>query len=92
MKNDDVVLSSYLAQMVVLDVIGPYIYLGHLARFDEKYLVLTDADVHDMRDSTTSRDRYLLDANRIGISPNRRQVFVSREQIVSLSLLSDVVE
>jgi hypothetical protein len=85
-------LEEFAGQSVVVDVVGPYVFLGTLAGSDHKYLVLSDADAHDLRDTTTTRDLYALDARRHGINPNRRRVLVDRTQIVSISLLADVVE
>lgn len=85
-------LEEFAGQAVVVDVVGPYVFLGTLAGSDHKYVVLTDADAHDLRDTTTTRDLYALDARRHGINPNRRRVLVDRTQIVSISLLADVVE
>jgi hypothetical protein len=48
--------------------------------------------VHDLRDTTTSRELYVLDARRHGVNPNRKRVLVRREEVVSLSLVDDVVE
>lgn len=85
-------LQEFAGRPVVVDVVGPYVFLGTLAGSDHKYLILTDADAHDLRDTTTTRDLYALDARRHGINPNRRRVLIDRTQIVSISLLADVVE
>jgi len=85
-------LEEFAGQVVVVDVVGPYVFLGTLAGSDHKYLILTDADAHDLRDTTTTRDLYTLDARRHGINPNRRRVLIDRTQIVSVALLADVVE
>lgn len=88
----DSALSQFIGQTVVLDVASMYVYVGTLAEVDEKYLVLTDADVHDLRDTTTTREVYVIDTKRHGVSVNRRRVLVNRAEIVSLSDLNDVVE
>ncbi|QDU40681.1 hypothetical protein Mal4_50390 [Maioricimonas rarisocia] len=80
-----------MGQNVVLDVAAQFVYIGRLAGSDHKYLILEDADVHDLRDTTTTRELYVLDTRRHGVSVNRQRVLVSREQIVSLSALDDVV-
>ena len=76
---------------VVLDLQSPYVVLGTLAGEDHRYLILKEADVHDLRDTTTTRDAYVLDARRHGIQSNRRRVLVRHEEIVSLSALDDVL-
>ncbi|MGH7127858.1 MAG: hypothetical protein ACREJB_13495 [Planctomycetaceae bacterium] len=84
-------LETYRGREVVLDSAGPFVYAGTLADFDAHYLVLTDADVHDLRDTTTTREVYVLELKRHGIPANRRRVLVRREDVLSLSALEDVV-
>jgi len=83
---------ALLNRVVVLDVTSPYLYLGTLVGSDHRYLILEDADVHDLRDSRTSREHYVLQSREHGIRTNRKTVYVSRTEIVSLSALDDVVE
>ncbi|MFH0980873.1 MAG: hypothetical protein V2A79_04970 [Planctomycetota bacterium] len=52
---------------------------------------LADADVHDCRDGHASREVYIMEAGRDGISVNRRRVFVLRATVCSLSRLDQVV-
>lgn len=84
--------SDLFGQIVVLDVSSPYVYVGTLTGADDKYLILEDADVHDLRDTTTTRELYVLDTKRHSVSVNRRRVLVSRREVVSLSALADVIE
>lgn len=77
---------------IVLDVNGMYVYLGTLTDWDEKYLTLEPADVHDLRDTATSRERYILDSRLHGIRTNRQRVHVRWSEIVSLSALEDVLD
>lgn len=77
---------------VVLDVASPYVYLGTLAGQDSQYLILDDADVHDLRDTTTTRELYVVEARRLGVHPNRKRVWVRLGEIVSMSRLADVVQ
>ena len=85
-------LDELLGEEVVLDVTAPYVYLGTLAGHDDRYLVLERADVHDLRDTTTTRELYVLDSKRFGIRQNRQRVLVRLSEVVSLSPLADVIE
>ena len=58
---------------------------------DDKYLVLEHADVHDLRDTNTTRELYVVDSKRLGIRKNRERVLVRIEEIVSISALDDVI-
>jgi hypothetical protein len=84
-------LNALIGRQVVLDVATPFVYVGTLAGQDDRYLILTDADVHDLRDSNTTREAYVHESRLHGIGVNRRRVLVRREEVVSLSALDDVV-
>ncbi|MAT14508.1 MAG: hypothetical protein CMJ46_04475 [Planctomyces sp.] len=85
-------LDSLMNHEVVIDVKSRYVYLGHLIDYDEHYLVLKQADVHDLRDSSTTRELYVLDSRRHGYPYNRERVLLRREEAISISKLSDVRE
>lgn len=81
-----------LRQEVVLDLASPYVVLGCLEQADAAFLRLSNADVHDLRDSKTTRELYVLEARRHGIRSNRVEVWVRVAEIVSLSRLTDVIQ
>jgi hypothetical protein len=83
--------AQLVGREVVLDVTGPYVYLGRLAGGDEKFLSLEDADVHDLRDTATTREEYVVAARRHGLAPNRTRVYVRTAEVVSISALEDVI-
>ena len=85
-------LHSLVGRQVVLDVASPFVYVGSLESQDDIYLVLTDADVHDLRDSNTTREAYVRESRLHGVGTNRRRVLVRRAEIVSISALDDVVD
>ena len=87
----DDALQAFFGRQVVLDLASQYVSIGTLAGADHRYLILEEADVHDLRDSTTTRELYVLDCKRHGIGANRRRVLVRRDEVVSLSALDDVV-
>jgi hypothetical protein len=84
-------VAPLLGKNVVLDVAGPYVYLGRLSGGDEKFLALEDADVHDLRDTATTREEYVIAARQHGIAPNRTKVFVRTADVISISALADVI-
>lgn len=84
-------LEKLKGRAVVLDLQSAYVVVGTLAAEDHRYLILKDADVHDLRDTATTRDAYVLEARRHGLHPNRRRVLIRHEEIVSLSALDDVL-
>ena len=82
---------ALLGREVVLDMASRYVILGKLITYDERLLVLEDADVHDLRDTSTTREVYVVESKRFGIRTNRARVIVVQSEIVSLSALDDVV-
>ena len=91
MSQIDSAYDQLQGREVVIDVSSQYVYLGKLAVCDDKYVVLDKADVHDLRDTTTTREVYVVDSRRLGIRANRERVFVSTAEIVSISALEDVI-
>ena len=85
-------LDEFIGREVVFDVAGPYVYVGTLVDVDRRYFILDNADVHDLRDTKTTRELYVLECKRHGIRSNRKRVLVRREEIISLSALDDVIE
>jgi len=87
----DSIYSHLRGQVVVLDVTSPYVYIGTLASWDPLYLHLDDADVHDLRDTKTTREIYLVDAKRLGVNSNRKRTMIRIADVVSLSALNDII-
>jgi hypothetical protein len=85
-------LESYLGQRVVLDMNCPYVCLGKLVRIDAHYYVLEDADLHDFRDSPTTRENYIVAARQSGIKANRKQVLIRRDEVVAVSLFKNIID
>lgn len=77
-------------EKVVLDVAGPYLYIGTLEAVDPNSVTLVDADVHNMHESNTGLEKYLIDTRRHGIRINRKRVIVLRRNIMSISPLEAV--
>lgn len=85
-------LAAYRDRIVVLDLASPYVAIGTFIDEDHRYLILDDADMHDLRDSSSTRELYVLEACRHGPAPNRRRILISRSDVVGISLLEDVVQ
>lgn len=80
-----------VGQVLVVDTNSSWIYLGTLARVEDHFIVLTQADVHDRNESPSTKEQYIMDAKRFGVKPNRREVSVRKSQVVSASKLEDVI-
>ena len=85
-------LAEFLEEKVVVDLVSPYVCLGKLTRFDEHFLELKNADLHDLRDTDTTRELYIADSVATGIKRNRKRVLIRRSEVVAVSKLEDVVD
>ena len=85
------VLEKLRGKVVVLDLAARWVYLGTLTGWDGVHLVLSGADAHDLRDTATTREMYVLEAARHGVAPNRKTALVRRDAVVGLSRLKDVL-
>ena len=90
--SEGLFVEELVGKIIVVDVESPFVYLGRLQEVRDKTLLLKNADVHDLRDSTTTREVYIRDARVHGVQPNRKSVQVRLDQIVSVSMLDDVIE
>ena len=85
--------ASYITgQVVVVDLRSPYVCMGTFVRCDDRSLELIDADLHDLRDTATSRENYIAASVRTGIKRNRKRLIVNRSGIVAVSKLEDFVD
>jgi hypothetical protein len=85
-------LEEFLGQQVVVDLDSPFVCLGTLARVDERLLELRDADLHDLRDTKTSRENYVAACLRTGIKRNRKSLLLARSAVVAVARLADFVD
>jgi len=83
--------APYLGKAVVLDTNTSMVFLGTLSEVEELFVTLEDADAHDLKEGSTSKDAYIHEARRNGIKKNRHRVFVRAATIISFSPLDDVV-
>jgi hypothetical protein len=85
-------LGELIGQKVVIDLSGPFVCLGKLAAFDDAFLELHDVDLHDLRDTQTSRENYIVGCKRTGIKHNRKRILIVRSEVIAITRFKDVVE
>ena len=85
-------LDALIGQVVILDLKATYVCLGTLVGMDALFFHLTDADLHDFRDSTATREIYVYDSVRLGIRRNRARVMILRADVVAVSRFDDFSE
>jgi hypothetical protein len=85
-------LEEMIGEKVVVDLRTEYVCLGTLLRVDAHFLELGNADLHDLRDTDTTRELYVAESKVTGIKRNRKRVLVVRTEVVAVSRLEDVVD
>jgi hypothetical protein len=85
-------LEEFIGQRIVVDLRSQYVCLGTLLRLDEHFLEMKNADLHDLRDTDTTRDRYVLESRDTGIKRNRKRLLLVRNEMVAIARLEDVAD
>ncbi len=85
-------LAELIGAKVVIDLRSPFVCLGTLTRIDEHFLELKNADLHDLRDTETSRENYVAACIATGIKRNRKRVTVFRNDVVAVTRLDEVAD
>ncbi|MCL5945634.1 MAG: hypothetical protein M1472_02125 [Planctomycetes bacterium] len=83
-------LALWRGRVVILDTMGPFLYIGTLHEIHREILILCEADVHDSNDSASTKEYYIAQTRELGVRVNRAVVAVHRNHVVSVSLLEDV--
>ena len=79
------VLKNYMNKKIVVDTSSSWIYIGNLKNIGENSIELTDVDVHDSKDTATTKEIYLVHSKKTGIKSNRENVFINMDYVVSFS-------
>jgi small nuclear ribonucleoprotein (snRNP)-like protein len=85
-------LETMIGQVVVVDLRSTYVCLGTLVACDGQYLEIRDADLHDFRDSTATREVYTYDSVRFGIRRNRQRTLIRQDDVVAISRFDEIAE
>lgn len=85
-------IEEMIGDRVVIDMRSQYVCLGTLLHVDDHYLELKNVDLHDLRNTDTTREVYVADSRATGIKRNRKRLLLVRGDMVAVSRLEDVVE
>ncbi len=83
-------IEEFFGQKVVVDMRSQFVCIGTLIRADDVWLEMKNADLHDFRDTETSREIYVAESHATGIKRNRKRVLLVRAEVVALARLEDV--
>jgi hypothetical protein len=85
-------LNEMIGEQVVVDMRSEFVCLGTLTRVDDHFVEMRNADLHDLRDTDTTRENYVAASHATGIKRNRKRVLLLRSEIVAVARLDDVVD
>ena len=85
-------LEEMVGQKVVVDLRSEFVCLGTLVRVDEHFVELRNADLHDLRDTDTTRENYVAASCTTGIKRNRKRLLLVRAEMIAVSRLEDMVD
>ena len=85
-------LKKYLNKNVVLDTDSHWLYIGTLKAIEKDCYLVENVDAHDLRETTTSRDNYLIGVKNHGLVINRKEAKVIKEKVIGVSRLEDILE
>ena len=82
---------DYLSKIVVVDTETSLTYVGNLAKITKDSFGLEQVILYDESTGKISIDQFLVECASFFPSPSRKAVWINRQKIISLSLLSDVI-
>lgn len=82
---------DFLNKKVVVDAKGPFVFLGTLKKIHPNWIELKKVDVHDIHDTSSTKENYIRKSRKTGFFPNRNSCRIDRDQIISISLFSDII-
>jgi small nuclear ribonucleoprotein (snRNP)-like protein len=85
-------IQDLVGDIVVVDMRSPFVCIGTLRSVDDHWLELVNADMHDLRDTQSSREIYVADTLKTGVKRNRKRLLLVRADAVAVSRLTDVVD
>lgn len=85
-------LEEFVGRKVVIDFRSEFVCLGLLKAVDDHFLDVRNCDLHDLRDTDSTRENYVAAAVATGVKKNRKRVLLSRSDVVAVALLDDVAD
>lgn len=75
---------------VVVDTIGPKVYIGRCWEIDERQIVLVDVDEHDDGEGGRSKDDFIRQAAKAGVWKKHDRIALLRSQVGTITPLGAV--
>ena len=75
---------------VVVDTVGPEIYVGRCDDLDQRAVILVDADEHRDGDAGKSKDEYIARASQFGVWKKYDRLVIPRQTVASIRPLGEL--
>jgi hypothetical protein len=75
---------------VVVDTVGPEVFIGRCDDIDELHVVLHDADAHRAEQGAPTKDEWIARAVGCGVWPRHRRLVVPRQRVASIRRLGEL--
>lgn len=82
---------ALIGQIVVVDTDSRFVYLGTMDRVEEHFVIMKNVDAHERGESPSTKEQYIMDAKKFGVTPNRKEVSIRKALVVSVSRLDDIL-
>ncbi len=83
-------LLDYVGAVVVVDLDEQFLVLGTLRSISAEHLGFTDADLHDHRESNSTKEVYVIESRSLGVRVNRQRLDIPLTRMIAISRLDDV--
>ncbi len=84
-------LNDFAGKVIVVDTDARWVYIGTLKQAGKDFLILENADAHDLQDTISTREEYLRSSRMNGVVVNRKEVWIKEDKVVGVSLLEDII-
>ncbi len=80
----------YKKEIVVVDTTTHLTYIGVLVKVEENSISLKDVVIFDNTKIRVSLEEYLIECATVGVSPSRKELWMNRDKVISISRLRDI--
>lgn len=83
-------IEKYYGHVLAVDLCDGSVLYGTIKSATHDAIFFMDADLHDMRESNSSKEVYGLETQDIGVRINRKECTIPLDKIISVCLLTDL--
>jgi len=85
-------MEKLIGEVVVVDTSTELLYMGRLSAVSEHWVEIAGVDIVDLGEVKIPRELILIEKKRDGLKPSRGSVMLSARCVVSVSVLSQILD